>query len=942
MTSAQHRVHPSAPSRHGHTTSLVIARDQTYPTTSIAGFKRPAQNEPEAIEHHPRLVQGTAPRAVPPAHPAPSSRSPRQSWPQPRLEAGQVVQVDDLENLNSQTQAHIVPLPPIFSSTPGPSQNPLLTLRHPRYGLPTRLVDNFESLGVKAIYPWQSSCLLGQGLLTGEQNLVYTAPTGGGKSLVADVLLLKKVIENPGKKSILVLPYVALVQEKLQWLRSLVDGVFKQIEGSTESPIIRHPLKSPVIRVAGFFGGSRVHVNWSDCDIAVCTIEKANSLVNTAIEDGKYGDIGAVALDELHMLDDEHRGYIMEPLATKLLALEADVQIIGMSATLPNLQRVANWLKAKFYIAKYRPIPIEEHLVYENEIYPTANAKRFFLTASQLTADTPSATPKPKACRKIGQSKSLELQNPVTNAVVALTIETTVAGHGALVFCSSRAGVERMAVLISEAMPTESWSDETWGRRQDVLASLRALPDGFEEVLSKTIVAGVGFHHAGLTTEERSIISNAHDSGTLKVIVATCSLAVGINLPARRVILNGARMGRELVGPAMLRQMRGRAGRKGKDEVGETYLCCPKSDLKSVAELLEAEMPPVQSCLIPEKRGIKRALLEIIAIRMASSRDSLGDYVKCSLFWHTVAPKSLEDIVGNAIGELIALGLVQEADFEHCLEPTKLGMAVVASGLNPEDGVFVHSDLRRAIESFVMDGDLHIIYLFTPVQTTGLAEISWQTFRNQLDLLDDSGLRAMRLIGVNPALVNRLVNSGGVLKENTAEEIRVSRVYRRAYSAFQLRDLCNEMSVHDISLKYSVARGQVQTLSQTCHGFAAGMIRFCERMGWGMLGAVLEHMLDRLRAGARADLLEMAQVPFVKSRMARAFWENGFKSVAALSEADPLALVPVMIQVQGKKLCPDEEALEKLKGKLLIKAEIIVGGATRICERQQMLQWEEE
>lgn len=57
---------------------------------------------------------------------------------------------------------------------------------------------------------------------------------------------------------------------------------------------------------------------------------------------------------------------------------------------------------------------------------------------------------------------------------------------------------------------------------------------------------------AGLTTEEREIIADAYDRGTITIIVATCSLAAGINLPARRVILQGARMGRELIGPAML------------------------------------------------------------------------------------------------------------------------------------------------------------------------------------------------------------------------------------------------------------------------------------------------------------------------------------------------------------------------------------------------------
>lgn len=61
---------------------------------------------------------------------------------------------------------------------------------------------------------------------------------------------------------------------------------------------------------------------------------------------------------------------------------------------------------------------------------------------------------------------------------------------------------------------------------------------------------------AGMTTEERELIAQAYDLNVLKVVVATCSLAAGVNLPARRVIINGARMGRELVGPALLYALR--------------------------------------------------------------------------------------------------------------------------------------------------------------------------------------------------------------------------------------------------------------------------------------------------------------------------------------------------------------------------------------------------
>ena len=127
----------------------------------------------------------------------------------------------------------------------------------------------------------------------------------------------------------------------------------------------------------------------------------------------------------------------------------------------------------------------------------------------------------------------------------------------------------------------------------------------------------------------------------------------------------------------------------------------------------------------------------------------------------------------------------------------------------------------------------------------------------------------------------------------------MARIYRRFYAAFQLRDLCNEVPIHAVARKYDIPRGFVQTLAQTCEGFAAGMISFCDRMGWGMLKSVLDHMHDRLKAGAKADLLELAQISYVKSRTARVFWENGLKSARAVAEVDPKDLVPILLLVQG-------------------------------------------
>lgn len=161
--------------------------------------------------------------------------------------------------------------------TPAPTSNPLLSLSHPSYALLVQLVQNLASLGINSIYPWQSECLLKSGALHGKENLVYTAPTGGGKSLVADIIMLKKMIDTPRKKSLLVLPYVALVQEKLRWLRKAVEGIKKASLPSTKEHKPGAWMRrgdEDTIKVVGLFGGGKSMATWADMDIAVCTIEK--------------------------------------------------------------------------------------------------------------------------------------------------------------------------------------------------------------------------------------------------------------------------------------------------------------------------------------------------------------------------------------------------------------------------------------------------------------------------------------------------------------------------------------------------------------------------------------------------------------------------------------------------------------------------------------------
>ncbi|KAI3329186.1 P-loop containing nucleoside triphosphate hydrolase protein [Xylariaceae sp. AK1471] len=911
---------------HKTTVESVTLQQSNLRTTTLAGFKRP-------------YSETTKPHHAGPNKQLQFQRASSVGRELPRLTASDIISLAPVAHPSEYSQRQVI------SATPTSTADPCLSLSFSGYALPETLVNNLNALGIKEIYPWQKQCLLGPGLLNGTRNLLYSAPTGGGKSLVADILMLKRVLEDRNAKALLVLPYVALVQEKVRWLRNIVQDIKRKPldldEGDDTPRLWQKRPDEDNVRVAGLFGGGKIRATWSDFDIGVCTFEKANMLINTAIDDCSITNLRAVVLDELHMVDDDHRGYIMELIATKLLSLDHSVQIIGMSATLANIEVLSTWLDAHMYKTFYRPVPVEEYLVHEGNVYEASGTRSLLKTASQLRqASNSTLGLDSHPVRTIQTSQHKELHDPVLNAVVALANETARSGYGVLVFCSSRQGCESDARLISRVLPQADELDvAVLEKRSDVIEDLRSLSTDLDPVLAETVPAGVAFHHAGMTTEERDLVSTAYDSGVLKVVVATCSLAAGINLPARRVVLHNARMGRDLVGPSMLRQMRGRAGRKGKDEIGETYLCCRKSDLEEVVELMHADIPHVSSGLTTDKHQIQRALLEVVSIRLVNSRESINDYIRKTLLNLSTGSDLIQDHVESSLQELVKMGFIQCDSFDSYVA-TQLGKAVVSSSLGPEDGAFVHREMQRALQAFVMDGEMHILYTFTPVQDLSVS-INWQVFRSEMEALDDSGLRVMTFLGLKPVVVNRMAQ-GGNLKESTPAEQETARVYRRFYLALQLRDLCNEMPVHVVARKYDMPRGTVQTLEQTCQGFAAGMIKFCEQMGWGAMAAILDHFSDRLKAGAKADLLALAKVTFIKSRTARVFYDNGFKTVASLANASAQDLVPILMQAQPTKLRNKSKDEQKYEEKLLAKAQVITDSANRLWQAEMQQDLDEE
>lgn len=155
-----------------------------------------------------------------------------------------------------------------------------------------------------------------------------------------------------------------------------------------------------------------------------------------------------------------------------------------------NTELIAKWLDAKHYISNYKPTPVEEFLVFGNAIYPASVSNTLLQQLGRNESKQPlSLAP----CRLIHESPFKELREPLSNAVVALAIETAMADYGALIFCRSRQRCQKTALLVGRTMPSIA-ADDVLDKRKDIISELRNLSIAIDEDLAQAVMKGVAFH----------------------------------------------------------------------------------------------------------------------------------------------------------------------------------------------------------------------------------------------------------------------------------------------------------------------------------------------------------------------------------------------------------------------------------------------------------------
>ena len=209
--------------------------------------------------------------------------------------------------------------------------------------IPENINEFLSKQNIKELRPSQEKSIK-KGLFKNNHNQIVCTPTGSGKTLVAELAMLDTIL-NKKKRVIYIVPLKALATEKYKEFKELYGDKFK-------------------VRISiGEVQNERYN---TDYDLLLVTSEKLDSLIRH--DTNFLNDLGLVIVDEIHLLNDDKRGPILEILLTIFLTKYKRIRIIGLSATIGNAKELSKWLRADLVEDDWRPVELQHYVLNENKL----------------------------------------------------------------------------------------------------------------------------------------------------------------------------------------------------------------------------------------------------------------------------------------------------------------------------------------------------------------------------------------------------------------------------------------------------------------------------------------------------------------------------------------------------------------------------------------------
>jgi len=681
-----------------------------------------------------------------------------------------------------------------------------------KLGIPDNVVEILKKDGIVTLYPPQEEAL--PYALT-DKNLVLAVPTASGKSLVAYLAALKHVLERGGKV-LYIVPLRALATEKYEDLKKF-EGLGIRVEMSIGD------FDTPDPELEKF-------------DIIVATSEKADSLLRHRSR--WLERISLVVADEIHLIHDPDRGPTLEITLARFRRFNPNIQIIALSATIKNSKELADWLNAVHISSNWRPVPLKEGVLCEGIIKFTDNTMR-------------------------------EIKNR-GDVIWSLISDAILTGGQCLVFVNTRKSAESLAIRYAPKMKEVLKDHVEIDGLDDLIDEDESTSIG--KRLKSCMRKGIAFHHAGLTNEQRKLVEKSFRNGTIKCIIATPTLAAGINLPARMVVIRDVYRYESDVGnvsiPVLeIKQMCGRAGRPRFDPYGEAVLIARnESEMSFLMENYLLGEPEEIFSKLGNEAVLRSHILAAIATGVANSMETLMTFFSMTFFAHQVSITSLSEAAERIIEFLEKEGMIR---VKEEILPTFFGRRVSDLYIDPVTAVRLR-DALKAYKSGASDfGFLHAICSTPDMRHMNLR-------RGEYEMIEEVySLRKNELLLPAP------------------EDLREYEFYlSELKTACALEEWIEEVGEEEILEKYNMGPGDLRNKVEIAEWLLYSMRELANIFNREAYPA-LNDLVVRLRYGVRKELLDLVRLRGVGRVRARMLFNSGFRTIDDLRNADLHAIARV-------------------------------------------------
>jgi helicase len=705
--------------------------------------------------------------------------------------------------------------------------------------IPSEVKKLLVSRGYSTLYPPQEEAIK-NGVLEGK-HFVLASPTASGKTLIAELCALKHIFEKDGKV-LYMTPLRALASEKFD-------------EFKTYSELSKPDGKK--IRVAISTGDYDSSDSWlSRYDIIVVTNEKCDSLLRHRSD--WINTVTLVVADEVHVLNDLDRGPTLEVTLTRLMEVNPKIQILALSATIRNAPEIAEWLKAGSITTGWRPVKLIEGVYLDGEC-------------------------------QFNDGSSIQVEDVDTNPAVNLAAQVVRQGGQVLIFAETRA--KAVAHAKSSAHIVGKLLSKPERRSLELVSEKLLRPNErtrIEDMMSKLVLNGVAFHHAGLSPPSRKLIEDSFREGKIKVIAATPTLAAGVNLPARRAVISSYQRyelgyGRNPITVLEYKQMAGRAGRPKYDKIGEAILIARTSDEQDylMQSYVMAKPERIWSKLAVEK-VLRGHVLASIAAGFTKSERGVIDFFGKTLYAHQYGSEMIDVLVSKALSYLYKEEMIVLKG--QTLEATTFGQRVSELYIDPASGVMIRDALQRGADHITELSFLHMI-CHTPDNPS-------RTYPRSSEI---DSLTAYADLHSDEFLVPLPQIDDEVEYQAFLGEVKVAEV---------LEAWIDEISEDQIIERHRFEPGDLFRLIDTADWLLFATYDLGRLFGHRELLSKILDVRKRVDKGVKKELLPIVSLKGIGRVRGRMLFNAGYNSIQALKEAsvEQLAEVPTLGLILAKRI----------------------------------------